>query len=314
VCEQSTRKSAKALQQNDSRTNATFPPTRLPLHLLTRACSKPNLIHNLHDGGFAQSLSLLDAGSTVSKEDEDSDVEDYDEDLRAATTSKRSVDHVSQPAKVKVPSRRSITKWTNVLFKSKDEKSEVEKRHNLELHGTGRGLLGFGKFGSPKQEVQISMREATDALTGAMSTPSPSFAVTRASFCYALNNQRSVNTELSTQSFDALAEVMEAFLAGCCWQSSSEDVANAKMLMMLGQTFYCVGKGSEKVEDDAEGKGNNVGRKAKIYSSERDEWGEAVCVAFDKSTQMHTFESEGGGGACTMYVRERSEHIRMVSH
>jgi len=62
----------------------------------------------------------------------------------------------------------------------------------------------------------------------------------RASTCYALNKQRSIKTEVATnEQFDGLCRVFYALLKGCDARVSS-DIANAKMCMMLSQTFYVV--------------------------------------------------------------------------
>ena len=233
--------------------------------------------HNLHDGGIALSLSLLDSNASDDGDSSSLSSSSDDDNESSSPTGNNGLDSPSSTSSAvksiilehkkkeeasssspipplspapKIPSRKSITKWTNVVFISKDEKSEVEKRHNLELHGKGRGLLGFGKHGAPKEEIQISMREATGALVSALSPKSPDFSPCRASFCYALNNQRSANTEVTPPTFDALGEVMEAFLSGCCWETCAEDIANAKMLMILGQTFFVLGKDKMVSNDD----------------------------------------------------------------
>jgi hypothetical protein len=59
----------------------------------------------------------------------------------------------------------------------------------------------------------------------------------RASTCYAINRQRGIRTQLKTmEEFDALCKVLDAILTGC--DREAADVANAKMCMMLSQTFY----------------------------------------------------------------------------
>ena len=61
----------------------------------------------------------------------------------------------------------------------------------------------------------------------------------RASTCYALNNHRGKNTQLNWKiQFDSLCRVLHALLDGC--DREAADVANAKMVMMLAQTFYYV--------------------------------------------------------------------------
>ena len=59
----------------------------------------------------------------------------------------------------------------------------------------------------------------------------------RASTCYALNNHRGKNTQLDYEvQFDGLCRVLNSLLNGC--DREAADVANAKMVMMLAQTFY----------------------------------------------------------------------------
>ena len=62
-----------------------------------------------------------------------------------------------------VPGRKHIQKWTSRIFASQEEidKLEVEKRHKLELHGEGHGLLGLGRYGLKKDvEPEIPVEEA----------------------------------------------------------------------------------------------------------------------------------------------------------
>ena len=62
----------------------------------------------------------------------------------------------------------------------------------------------------------------------------------RASTCYALNNHRGKNTHLrSEKQFHGLCRVLNSLLDGS--DREAADVANAKMCMMLAQTFYFVG-------------------------------------------------------------------------
>ena len=59
----------------------------------------------------------------------------------------------------------------------------------------------------------------------------------RASLCHALNNQRSIRTKLVNKIFfHGLGKVFLALLDGCTRINS--DIANAKMCMMLSETFY----------------------------------------------------------------------------
>ena len=59
----------------------------------------------------------------------------------------------------------------------------------------------------------------------------------RQSVLYELNNQRSKNTEVvGENNFESLCCIFHSFLSGCCREAI--DVSNAKMLMILSQTFF----------------------------------------------------------------------------
>ena len=59
----------------------------------------------------------------------------------------------------------------------------------------------------------------------------------RASVCHALNNQRSIETRIRrNEVFNTLGYMLRALLDGC--SNVNSDVANAKMCMMLSETFY----------------------------------------------------------------------------
>jgi len=70
----------------------------------------------------------------------------------------------------------------------------------------------------------------------------------RASTCYAINQHRGRNTKIyHEEQFEGLCQVLDSLLTGC--DRESADVASAKMIMMLAQTFYITretgGEGSE---------------------------------------------------------------------
>jgi len=80
----------------------------------------------------------------------------------------------------------------------------------------------------------------------------------RASTCYALNNQRGIHTVIrSRRQFDGLCSILDAILTGC--DRESADIANAKMCMMLAQTFYIL-EGEDKVIDM-----DNINRAKRIF-------------------------------------------------
>ena len=85
-----------------------------------------------------------------------------------------------------------------------------------------------------------ALDKAVDLLcTVAKETSAPARR-SRSTICYSLNSKRSGNAEVKSQSqFDGLVKVFDAMLTSC---ANEDDVAggmsNAKMLMMLAQTFY----------------------------------------------------------------------------
>jgi hypothetical protein len=82
----------------------------------------------------------------------------------------------------------------------------------------------------------------------------------RASTCYALNNHRGKNTQLyCEEQYDGLCRVLNSLLDGC--DREAADVANAKMCMMLAQTFYYNGS-SENID-------GNKDRTKRMYPKEK---------------------------------------------
>uniref|UniRef100_A0A7S4SG28 SBF1/SBF2 domain-containing protein n=3 Tax=Ditylum brightwellii TaxID=49249 RepID=A0A7S4SG28_9STRA len=104
-----------------------------------------------------------------------------------------------------------------------------------------------------REEALQEIDETVATLTEAVGQKTTLSRGHRASTCYALNNQRSIRTKVpSSVQFDGLCRVFRALLNGCD-RGEASDVANAKMCMMLAQTFYTDGKdeeGKEVVESD----------------------------------------------------------------
>ena len=71
----------------------------------------------------------------------------------------------------------------------------------------------------------------------------------RSTICYALNSKRSAAEISSQQNFDALCQVFDAILSGCDHEAGG--VANAKMCMMLSQTFYIDGDSEDTKEESS---------------------------------------------------------------
>ena len=81
----------------------------------------------------------------------------------------------------------------------------------------------------------------------------------RASTCYALNNFHGKNTHINyRKQYDGLCRVvLDPLLDGC--DREAADVANAKMCMMLAQTFYYV-----EDDDTSEDRTNRLYPKEKL--------------------------------------------------
>lgn len=80
---------------------------------------------------------------------------------------------------------------------------------------------------------------AVSFLVNAVKDPCEVSRTHRAYVCYALNAKRSKQTEIKGEKqFDGLCQVISALLSAC--GSSSGDIANSKMCMMLAQTFFMV--------------------------------------------------------------------------
>jgi len=116
----------------------------------------------------------------------------------------------------------------------------------------------------------------------------------RASVCYAINHQRGINTCLhSEEQFNGLCEILYSLLTGC--DKEAADIANAKLCMILAQTFYYAKNGSGNGE---KGRQERVYAKIKLIShpiwSDEEFWVQALfqCVteSLTNSGVMNNFE------------------------
>jgi hypothetical protein len=104
-------------------------------------------------------------------------------------------------------------------------------------------------FGAKLDDVEEKERfdKCVELLTRAVGEKSVKARGYRASSCYAMNNHRGKVTQLQNEEqLKGLCIVLNALLDGC--DRESADVASAKMVMMLAQTFYIV-EGDVKSED-----------------------------------------------------------------
>jgi len=110
------------------------------------------------------------------------------------------------------------------------------------------GILFNCKFSDSEERTKFD--QSVELLTKAVGGKLQKARGYRASTCYAMNNYRGKVMQLdSEEQFDGLCKVLLALLDGC--DRESADVASAKMVMMLAQTFYIVKNGDAHSEDRA---------------------------------------------------------------
>ena len=135
----------------------------------------------------------------------------------------------------------------------------------------------------------------------------PSSRSRRSTICYALNSKRSSSNVQGQMQFDGLSKVLYSALSGCDQEAGG--VANAKMCMMLSQSFFIddIGNKDENESKDENGSPKRPARSNRIYVKSRlsdhplwvdDEfWDQALfqCVAesLTHSGVMLNFERAG---------------------
>lgn len=98
------------------------------------------------------------------------------------------------------------------------------------------------KGGASDPEKKKKFSESIELLSKAVGEKSVRARGYRASTCYAMNNHRGKVTQLEDlDHFEGLCKVLKNLLDGC--DRESADVASAKMVMMLAQTFYVMKEG-----------------------------------------------------------------------
>jgi len=117
---------------------------------------------------------------------------------------------------------------------------------------------------SASESSQSLKEEKVNTASKALEETSKRGQSFRKTVLYELNTQRSKDTEVKSKgNFEALCRIFNSFLSGC--GSENVDVSNAKMLMILSQTFYISSEGKEE-EEEEEGKDDkSKDRKSRIY-------------------------------------------------
>ena len=116
---------------------------------------------------------------------------------------------------------------------------------------------------SASESSQSLKEEKVNTASKALEETSKRGQSFRKTVLYELNTQRSKDTEVKSKgNFEALCRIFNSFLSGC--GSENVDVSNAKMLMILSQTFYM--SNQEEEEEEEEGKDDkSKDRKSRIY-------------------------------------------------
>lgn len=103
-------------------------------------------------------------------------------------------------------------------------------------------LLAKKSDGTTESDVtakQKKLQVALSNLSSVLSERSQQGGTARQAILYELNSMRSINTVIEDKAnFEGLCMLMNSFLTGCGRESI--DVSNAKLLMILSQTFYLV--------------------------------------------------------------------------
>lgn len=118
----------------------------------------------------------------------------------------------------------------------------------------------------------------------------------RQTILYELNNQRSKKTEVEGEAdFESLCRLFDSFLSGCGQEAI--DVSNAKMAMILSQTFYYV--------DDRQGDNTVDDRESRVYVKHRISYHEIWTADefWDHALEQCVAESLQKSGVLLNYVK-----------
>ena len=135
----------------------------------------------------------------------------------------------------------------SLLF-GRDKRKKASK---TEMDSADKGETDLESYELEKEEKIASISAALEEKTKRGQS-------SRQAILYELNNQRSKKTEvIGETNFLSLCRLFKSFLSGCGHEAI--DVSNAKMLMILSQTFFHVNK-----TDD-----NTVDRESRVYVKDK---------------------------------------------
>ena len=178
---------------------------------------------NDDDGGIAAALAVLNS--------------------HGGGASERSPLHIKRPS--------YFEGWSE----NEDEDANKDDGDDLDLCGDVIKML----FGHKKEASNINEDTIISILTPVLEQKSKRGHALRNAVLYELNNQRSIKTQVEKRSdFKGLCDIFYAFLSGCGREPL--DVSNAKLLMILSQTFFFV------EQEDSDTKSNeDSNRKGRVY-------------------------------------------------
>eukprot|EP00591_Stephanopyxis_turris_P000565 CAMPEP_0195507744 /NCGR_PEP_ID=MMETSP0794_2-20130614/1134_1 /TAXON_ID=515487 /ORGANISM="Stephanopyxis turris, Strain CCMP 815" /LENGTH=814 /DNA_ID=CAMNT_0040634529 /DNA_START=204 /DNA_END=2646 /DNA_ORIENTATION=- len=102
-----------------------------------------------------------------------------------------------------------------------------------------------------KETLSDLLEKNITFLVELVADPSTKSRTHRANVCYALNNLRSIQTEIKGEvQFEGLCRVFDSLLRGC--GRDAGDIANAKMCIMLAQTFFTMNRDNDNASTKAE--------------------------------------------------------------
>lgn len=137
--------------------------------------------------------------------------------------------------------------------------SSIEKINNSiqKLFATTSQL----QHDSPMNEETSRIRDEFQTSVSYLCQTAQKGKSARSALCYALNSKRSNNAHVLTKlQFDGLCEVFAAILTGCGDEEGG--ISNAKMCIMLTQTFYMIESDSSEQSLDSN---SSISRSERIY-------------------------------------------------
>jgi hypothetical protein len=158
-----------------------------------------------------------------------------------------------------------------------NETTPEELEEALEVFFQDKAGLGSGAPDTQETAAARSDFEKTvDFLCRTAKDTLPSGRARRSAICYILNGKRATNAMINTSiQFDGLCRLFSAILDGCNEDAHDGGVSNAKMCIMLMQTFYLDNVNRDADQNDSES-GPSVqltpirkARKGRVYVKSR---------------------------------------------